>query len=1412
MEALRRLQSHCARVRTLLQDHQYRIQQMASGQHRHHVAGGLILSLDLQKAFDRVLRSRLIAALQQLNVDPQLIQLLIQFYRTTTFSFHHRGESRTITTHRGIRQGCKSAPILWACYMGSILEQAAAQIDWTWIHDMLTGFADDICLHNVFETEADVHQAVRRCGQFVDLPQDSGLTVNMKKTIAILRLVGPGAGKLLKQYLKRTKEGIFLLLPCKTGTVLIRLVKQIPYLGAILHYNNFEKYTMQHRIKMATKVGHQLTRWLHTNHLNKYQKLKLWYQCVFPCVTYGLRSIGITTSTLTMLDRMMMAQLRRIFREPTHLTHLSHVDFLEQFRIPDPLQQLLQQFDTASRRDTYRFECISPEDILFRTPVPDHGHLIQVISVVLDRQRGQARWTEVDLQEYQCDICGSMVSSLAQLRRHQTRVHGRTTGLLRTAQPTDIAKGVPTCTRCHAQFTTWHNFKHHVQYVCLATQQEGDDVEHRLRVREFLQLVRGLNYVALGQQPALCAYFLQRCILCGKFITTIKGMLQHWQEDHTNTFRHHGQWNDLIQQSCPQHNPCLFCGTTSKGEHKRIVLRQYAMHLTHTGEPAPTAQLTSATTFQCVKCSKVYTTKHGLDQHLRNYHRALQDGTQLSSALFDANCLVMQAVETGEVAETLFDDNVKSLLSQTCLACQKQFNRKNELMRHLSNHHADFWNQITNTAAAMEKQWKQHVDCYCVPFIHNRKHQCIFFLQYALLRITLGVVPDEADARAHPDMMLSPREVVTQLTWLGLLPMLLFKSHMKMSLSLHCIFCAARFSSPMLLSGHLHQQHAADIREAHEWTRMVAWVLFATHGCVCNPATHHGVPGHYCPLQLQVAHIIRTSDLQVAIPWSFRTTDVMDLLEMSLSEPALKKVATLIMSRQFEKLIDCPEVLQMLSQRCLWCNEAVNLSQALAPVRIIHDFDLRNIQVIVQQLAVVAAQTHDGFWCKYCGELLPSTEIACDIAPEPEKHLPQCPYIKMLAVMLSHPVWHKRPYDPDIWPGTDEVEKAYHDLQLRLIQFNVRPSATSDTFGATFEMLAECGLFMMSDPQFLQDIRHRCLQCHKCFYSPKTFLQHVQKHNYRQLDTQLCLHRLHMRRDTPCQFCGTDCSSHPLAQPCPTLFNLATFLTHGSTGTNGSGQRYLAGDPDSCSVSTAGPHGQGRTSSKATQAGIHQFFHKKLETGDQQAFGDARQIGATHREQPELTAPRTSVPDPHQSGPRVNLAIDAGRHQEVARLGQEHTASPQSGGPDAGDVGAENRSPGQIEPGRFSLERSGEDVSDQWRRSHAILEMGPIIKDATTHQRRYTSDTSSLEGCPESSQAGQDPTTTLRFHALTKTSSDRSVPWLWLVSSRNQPEAWAEARQLCFHAIWQLIRCQIKPQGVEKSALAKQIQQQLNHA
>ena len=78
----------------------------------------------------------------------------------------------------------------------------------------------------------------------------------------------------------------------------------------------------------------------------------------------------------------------------------------------------------------------------------------------------------------------------------------------------------------------------------------------------------------------------------------------------------------------------------------------------------------------------------------------------------------------------------------------------------------------------------------------------------------------------------------------------------------------------------------------------------------------------------------------------------------------------------------------------------------------------------------------------------------------------------------------------------------------------------------------------------------------------------------------------------------------------------------------------------------------------------------------------------------------------------------------------------------------------------------------------------------------------------------EDPCTTLRFHALVNLANnqDRSVPFRWLVSSRTNAEIWHELRRLCFHSTWQLIRAQIKPQGAERSALAKQVAQALGSA
>ena len=1409
-DALHRLRFHCEQVRQLLHQHRYQIHRRANGEPNQTAVGGLVLCLDLHKAFDTVMRSQLIKALRALNVHENLITFLLQLYQQTTFSFRHRGQERKFQAFRGIRQGCRSAPLLWACLVGHILEQAIALIDWSWIKDMFTGFADDFCIHQMIQQAEDIPLALSRCGTFLDLLADTGLTVNQTKTTAVFRLLGPGATKLMKKHAKRTKEGMFLIIPSRHhGSILIRIVSQFSYLGTILSYGNFERTTMQHRIKAAVKVSHQLTRWLHTNNsLSTHQKMKLWYQCVFPCATYGLRNIGMTINTVTMLDRMLMTQLRRIYREPTHLTHLSHFAFLQRHAIPDPLHRLLEQCAVAETREAQRIRHLQSDDILHRIQRPDYMQLDQVITTVLGQQRGRTRVVEVPQTDYPCQQCHKMFATMAQLRRHQTLAHGHRAGLQADPLPGDSAFGVPTCQRCGMQFTTWHRFKHHIQFVCNAPVQDDADLEHRLRVQEFLHLARGLLLAALSQRADLCAHFTQRCILCGRFASTNKGLLQHWNDYHTKIFQAHGTWYDILHPHLSQQSPCLLCGIVSKGEHKCIVLRQYAMYLTSMGETAPRPSLSHKITFSCDKCCKVYLTKHGLEQHMRHYHRALQDGTHLTPEQFTAHCLVMQAVENASAAMILFDDDVRALLSQTCLVCQKSFKRKQDLMRHLRTMHADHWHQLTQDAETLEQQWKSPGECYCHPTTYNRKHQCTLFLQYALLRIVMGHAPDEQAARGTiPNMLLTVQEVVLQLSGLGLLPLLLNRSHMKLELSLCCQICDTRFSSTCLLQGHLEQQHAEAIQAALPWIRMMGWIFMDSFGCVCNPAVHHGTPGHFCPLMIQVAHMIVSHGPAITVPWTFRATDLMDMLETSLPGPALTKITSWIMSRQFERLLHSQEVFQLLTQRCIWCDEAVPLTQALVHLTITHGFDTRAIQVITDQLAAVAAQDHQGYWCSFCGALLPSTEVDFDIEALPLDHLKFCPYITMVAVMLSYPVWYKRPYQPDVWPTTTEVERAYQSMHLRLMQFNVSNSDTLDTLGAAYDPLVECGLYMLSDPKFLDHARHTCLICHRLFFTAWAFVQHVKSHDYRQMDTMLCLHRLQQRCSTHCQFCDAPAHNPQLEHRCPTLVNLATFLAHGSPESYGPGNRYLENNSDQRPDEGTG-HQHRCTEIQKTKNQQLSSLDPLHQQEPKRPSDDDCQADASERVELECTAAGTSVSDPCESGTRQSDSLDASRDKAVACLQQRDPTSPSLGGPHARDPASTCRDPGQGFTTRCSVEGGRTDAPDHQGGTDAIPSMGCIYKDFEADQRKQDEHPGGSESSGQLVATSPGPhhnTAVPGSHQEQREPRQSSTMVMAGLQSQSTGSMGRGASSLL-----SLVRCQVRPQTSAKSTLAKQIQQCLN--
>lgn len=392
----------------------------------------------------------------------------------------------------------------------------------------MTLFADDICMHQAVETTGQLHQLIRRIGIVLDILEELQKDGNISKTSALLRLKGPLAAKLQKQYVVRNKSGTFLKIPRANGTQThIQLVSHVQYLGVTISYRGFERQTALTRIKASEKVGQQLHRWLHAqNSLNKNQKCKLWHQCAYACMRYGLIPVGLTHQSTQLIYSAALRQIRRIHREPTHLYKTTHKEFLVLHHLAHPLLILRDLCRKTKARDQQRRVNLPADDILFRVPPVDYDHQCQVIDDVLQNLRASRPQLEVPTLEPQhvCQYCSKTFTSIYRLRAHQTVEHDHRPGALRQFTLQDVQHGVPTCKRCNARFVTFESLNCHVTYVCSATTQDLEDVEHRLRVQELLQFARSQQIQALAAQQDLLTYFHNRCALCSMFCTTTRGL------------------------------------------------------------------------------------------------------------------------------------------------------------------------------------------------------------------------------------------------------------------------------------------------------------------------------------------------------------------------------------------------------------------------------------------------------------------------------------------------------------------------------------------------------------------------------------------------------------------------------------------------------------------------------------------------------------------------------------------------------------------------------------------------------------------------------------------------------------------------------------------------------------------------
>ena len=1259
-DAIGRLMTHLRQVRHRLSQLQYPVHRTASGEPMPALYGGLIISLDLSKAFDQVNRALLFQGLSDMQISPDLIALLQHIYHTTGFDFIHKGEFRHVATFKGIRQGCKCAPILWALYFIQIFTALHEHCPWDWLQRCITAFADDICQHDEFCSPEDFSVLLRRVGHLFDCLEQAGLPVNLNKTVALCRMTGKRLQSIQKRYFQKTGLGMFLKIPRMDGTVtLIKLVHQHAYLGVKLSYFNFEAYTMAHRLQAGKRTQQLLHKWLHLKSgLKPHQRVKLWQQCVLSSCLHGLIHTGFQVQHLLQFHRTCILQLRRIFKEPVHLTLEPNADFLNSHGILPPLVRLRDLCDSTERREEFRITQLQHDDILHLQPPVNYAALRQELGLALQKlQSADLRDHPSDqFHPHQCQFCAAWFNTLAALRRHWKQQHDVRPGQLQQVHPSDSLHGLPTCIYCHAQFTTWANFRKHIQFACCGVPQadQAADLEHRLNVVEFLHYSNGAHYQALAEQHDLLRYIRSHCILCGKHVMSVRGMFNHWSTDHADTYRQHGKALETVLQGVTQSSPCNLCGCQFTRSHRCVIHSQIAMHLVST-MPTALPDQSEDTLHVCDICHKAYVTKHGLRQHLQRYHRTM-DVTDSDDYLDmqQAHNILVEAVETDDCAMLLLNPMVLEYLGTWCPVCKTTFAQRNILSRHLRHHHATLWNDAERFAMELAALYCQKGECYC-PTPQRSKHICTVFLQFSMLlhqTLRYAGVTGPAHGLAGEDLPTAPTaaptiaQTVAALVFNGQLDQLYLQPDIRLRLTIQCCFCTAHFRSGDSLTVHCRQEHEELWTRSQKAFEYLKWVLFGVSGCCCNPGAHHG-DVHECISLRQIAMVYEDMGMPIFIPYCFKAKDVIDLLINLVCPSHLQELTVHLMMRRFGNLWQHRGLLQMLRGTCLICQTNVPLNRMKAHLKVEHQLDLPRFAFHMHQLADIFYMLHSTDpACDYCGEYLHTDVDSDDLNLQVREHLQTCPLMMQMAVLLSQPTW-ERDFSAEVnWPTQEVLLETHRKRANRRWQFQAPVSEPAD---CSLMLLANCAKHYLDDEWMVHYMSHGCLMCGKQYFSRQQFLTHLMDaHNYHQYVTEKLHHLLLMLHAAKtCSYCGSTSHDSAVGKRCIVVFNLATALCNGCNirgdgrTEHGSSNLHLAARSQSCSTQAAWPWRQQQGEQKPgpadgqkaqrrqgqTDAGPTQRLQSELQSGDAPDHGETPPQTGGHV---ELPSDRTSVPGPCQ--------------------------------------------------------------------------------------------------------------------------------------------------------------------------------------
>ena len=233
-----------------------------------------------------------------------------------------------------------------------------------WLHEHMGVYADDIHLRWLIRSTAQALDALTDLQHVLMTLQAFGFTVNLQKSVAMLRLQGQEAPAFLRHWVSRPTTGPVLNLPERRWQ--LPLVSKTAYLGVIIGYRTWDADTTARRITAAKWCFRNLRSWLVSDVHPIRTRLKLYKQCVLATVQYGIHEMGLTQKGFRQVISMINTHHRSIAHSPVCLTHESTAHFFERIREPPPwttnlTQRQRIQAALSNRRAHLRLEAMDSE-------------------------------------------------------------------------------------------------------------------------------------------------------------------------------------------------------------------------------------------------------------------------------------------------------------------------------------------------------------------------------------------------------------------------------------------------------------------------------------------------------------------------------------------------------------------------------------------------------------------------------------------------------------------------------------------------------------------------------------------------------------------------------------------------------------------------------------------------------------------------------------------------------------------------------------------------------------------------------------------------------------------------------------------------------------------------------------------